>query len=90
MTLYEFADAIMKDLQIMRYNDAPASEKFCANFVNCAVKESSALRHVFGRGPTPEDAVRDYSTLISGQILIFNVGTNEPRQEYKVPALDFV
>jgi hypothetical protein len=87
MTLYEFADIVMKDLEISRsYGcvEAEARGRFFASFANCEVKEPGVLVSIYGRRPTPEKALTDYARRIAGQTLVFDAYTN-CRAEFKAP-----
>ena len=67
--LYNFADAIKRDLIIRRCS----RDLYHVQFENCGVTQcitDSHITYMFGRGATIEDALLDYAERISGSILV--------------------
>ena len=67
--LYNFADAIKRDLIIRRCS----SSLYHVQFENCGVTLHSAdsqITYMHGRGETIENALLDYAERISGNILV--------------------
>jgi hypothetical protein len=74
MTLYEFAEEINQDLQIVYCCGMISSKKFLAEFKNSIIKGHKARGRQpdVGFGETPEDALANYTSIIKGKTLIFN------------------
>ena len=67
--LYNFADAIKRDLIIRRCS----RDLYHVQFENCGVtlhSYDSHITYMHGRGATIEDALLDYAERISGSILV--------------------
>ena len=52
------------------------------------IRKGHAVVSKFGWGSTPEEAIKDYSVVISGQPIVFGAHTDK-RSEFTVPALTF-
>lgn len=87
MTIYDFSDAIGKNLIITRYCNQ--GNRFSAHFEYCEVKDGSILRSEYGHGDTPTEAINDYKNKIVGKALVFSAMS--PRcQVYRAPTMDDV
>ena len=83
-TLEEFADRYGFEMVVKeRANPSDPNMKFYAKFPRCEILERSLLIGKCGNGETVEDAIRDYASQISGELLVKNAHTKE-RQEIRV------
>jgi hypothetical protein len=85
MTIYDFADVINKEIQVIRYPNQEG--RFSACFSNCEIKEGICLSGEFGDGRSPTEAINNYARLILGKILVFHAMDKELRQEFVVPKM---
>lgn len=87
MNILELADVLDKQITITYYPNQ--NSRFCASFDHCETKEykdSGLLCRSYGNGKTPVKALNDYSSSISGKILIFDA-MNDDRSEFACPKL---
>ena len=82
MTIFEFADAINKEIVIRYYPNQ--NDRFSASFERCEISEPNILIGVYGDGKSPAGAIDDYLNKIRGQKIVFNAHGNN-RQEFTVP-----
>ena len=84
ITLLEFADIIGKQIQILyRPECQRPNKRFYAQFVDGEIKNeyhSPILAGDFGNGDTPNEALKEYASCISGKILVFNAFRNARRE----------
>jgi hypothetical protein len=66
--IFSFGDEIEKHLQTTRY--VGQGEQHSAGFQGVrVVGEDDNLRHIYGYGDSPDNAIEDYVTKISGRLL---------------------
>ena len=83
-TLEEFADSYGLEMVVKeRSRPSDPSMKFYAKFPRCEILKRSLLIGKSGNGETVEDAIKDYASQISGELLVKNAHTKE-RQEIRV------
>jgi hypothetical protein len=82
MTIYEFADAINKNIVITRYSNQ--DNRFMAMFESSEIKSEGCLIGVYGNGKNAEEAIMNYANDIQGKVLVFNA-LYKSRQEFIVP-----
>jgi len=88
MNIYEYADAINKEIIIRRYPNQ--NNRFLVEFDHSETKDnkfSCTLSGTYGNGECPREAINDYIEGIQGKILVFNA-MSDNRQEFVVPHLD--
>jgi hypothetical protein len=87
MCIEAFAD---RNHLAMEINERKVSEgdpgRYYAQFLSTEVKEGGCLLGVFGNGPTPEDAIKDYARRISLRTLVWHANQKD-RIEIDVPRL---
>lgn len=86
MNIEEFADILLKDIDIKRY--ANQDNRWSARLAGAEVKDtehSNILASTTGNGNSPSKALEDYIEQIKGKILIFNAMQGDKRREYGVP-----
>lgn len=82
MNIYEFADIIGKDIEIIRF--ANQKGRVAARFERSEIKKGCGLFSEYGEGKTIEEAIKDYVKKIKGKTIVFNAMTDK-KQEYNVP-----
>lgn len=82
MNIYDFADAIEKNIVIIRYNNQ--DNRFLAMFERCEVSEGFVLIGEYGTGTNPIQAVNDYAKKLQGRKIVFDAYSDN-RIEYDVP-----
>lgn len=90
ITLSDFADKHNLILEIHERlpQNMRGGDRFFAFFSHCEVKENNCLISVHGNGSTPDKAIFDYTTEISGKLLVVRARTEE-RCEIKTPLLTY-
>ena len=83
MTLKELSKITGTDIIITWY--CQSAENWVANLASAEISDGSFLTSEYGRGPSPNAALRDYVQNIRGKRLVINASSKEHRQEFDVP-----
>ena len=82
MNIYEFADVIGKNIEIIRF--ANQKGRTIARFERSEIKKNSMLYSEYGEGKTVNEAMKNYVDKIKGKTIVFN-SMSDDRIEYNVP-----
>lgn len=90
MTIYEFSEMVDQNLVIefrAVRRDPTTGEPipYYAQLANSDIKDDIFLRHTFGNGRSPQEAISNYVRKIKGQTIVFYGHNKEMRKEYRVP-----
>lgn len=83
--LEEFANKHNLVMQVSERDmagQALGMSKYTAKFKGVEVKSGATLEGVYGKGMTPEDAIKDYCSEISGEWIVVNAYGNDRKLIY--------
>ena len=86
MKLTDYANAINKDLKMTYYANQESPWRISIDGLE--IMDEGLLVSRFGHGQTPDEAILDYSELLSGEFIVFNPYSQD-RVEFTVPVLEF-
>ena len=81
ITLDDFSDLIGVNIELTRHSN---QSRWTARLEHAEIKKGCTLSSEFGRGTTSEEALKDYATKISGELIVINAMLDS-RREYNVP-----
>lgn len=87
--LQDFAERIglvmvVRERDLRALSSLAPSDRYCARFEDCVVKEGRLLAGTCGNGATPEEAMIDYMRHIEGCLLVCGAYRHD-RREIRVP-----
>ena len=88
MTLVEFADRHDLVMEIHERDGTSDLPRYFAHFKHVDIMDRGCLVGTFGDGNTPEDAMDDYATRISGKLIAINAFQTSERREIYVPIIN--
>ena len=87
MTIDEFSEKHGLVMEIHERSNVDSPDRFYAHFERSDIAENGFLVGKFGNGPTPDEAINEYSEKISGKVLVIGAFAGS-RREFLVPILE--